>query len=74
MLGGFTVPSLRDRLLEAGVAWSDTAAGALFRRAHPAPTFADGDVVPFDRFPYNGYDVLEPAIDFARGTLRSAER
>ena len=69
LLGGFTMPSLRDRLLEAGVAWSDTAAGALFRRSHSAPSFGDGDVVPFAQFPYNGYDVLEPAIDFARWTL-----
>lgn len=69
LLGGFLVPSIRDRLLEAGVAWSDRASDAVFRRGHPAPTFSDSDVVPFDRFPYNGYDVLEPPIDFDRWAL-----
>ena len=69
LLGGFAVPASRDRLLDAGVAWSDAASSAVFRRGHPAPLFADGDAVPFERFPYNGYDVLEPAIDFDRWAL-----
>jgi DMSO/TMAO reductase YedYZ molybdopterin-dependent catalytic subunit len=69
LLGAFAVPALRDRLLDTGVAWSDTAADILFRRSHLAPTFADRDVVSFDRFPYNGYDILEPTIDFARWAL-----
>lgn len=68
-LGGFAVPSVRAGLLEAGVNWSDVAAGALFRRAHQAPTFSDSDVVPFDQFPYNGYDNLEPEIDFENWSL-----
>src|SRR5580692_2164012 len=52
VLGGFAVPAFRDRLLDAGVAWSDAASSAAFRRGHPAPLFPDGDVVPFERFPY----------------------
>ena len=51
------------------MALSDTAADTLFRRGHLAPTFADRDVVPFDQFPYNGYDILEPTIDFERWAL-----
>jgi DMSO/TMAO reductase YedYZ molybdopterin-dependent catalytic subunit len=69
LLGGFAVPAVRERLLRAGVAWSDTASASLFRRAHKVPVFADTDVMPFDQFPYNGYDVLEPAIDFDRWAL-----
>jgi DMSO/TMAO reductase YedYZ molybdopterin-dependent catalytic subunit len=69
LLGGFAVPAVRDRLLDAGVACSDLASQALFRRGHLAPTFSDRDVVPFERFPYNGYDVLEPKIDFDRWAL-----
>ena len=69
LLGSFAVPGVRDRLLDAGVAWSDVASRALFRRAHLAPTFSERDVVPFERFPYNGYDVLEPEIDFDRWAL-----
>jgi DMSO/TMAO reductase YedYZ molybdopterin-dependent catalytic subunit len=64
LLAGFAFPPARKRLLETGVAWSDTASGLLFRQAHLAPTYADTDVVAFERFPYNGYDVLEPEIDF----------
>ena len=30
---------------------------------------ADCSLIRFDRFPYNGYDVLEPAIDFDRWSL-----
>jgi len=69
LLGGFAVPAFRDRLLDAGVAWSDAASAAVFRRRHLASTFSDDDVVPFERFPYNGYDVLEPSIDFDRWAL-----
>lgn len=69
LLGGFAVPAFRERLLDAGVAWNDAASAAVFRRRHLASTFSDDDVVPFERFPYNGYDVLEPPIDFDRWTL-----
>ena len=69
-LGAFAVPTWRERLLEAGVAWSDGASGLLFRRQHVASSSPDAQVVPFDRFPYNGYDVLEPAIDVENWALR----
>src|SRR5258708_30916673 len=69
LLGGFAVPACRERLLDAGVAWSDTASAALFRTGHRTPVFADTDVVPFERFPYNGYDLLQPSIDFDRWVL-----
>jgi len=72
LLGGFAVPAFRDRLLDAGVAWSDAASAAVFRREHRAPVFAETDVEPFERFPYNGYDVLEPSIDFDRWMLAVA--
>lgn len=62
-LSAFAVPSWRDGLLEAGVSWSDTASSLVFRGEHAARSHPDADVVPFDQFPYNWYDVLEPAID-----------
>src|SRR5258708_20176721 len=68
--GGLAVPGWREGLLDAGVAWSDAASAALFRTGHRTPVFADTDVVPFERFPYNGYDVLQPSIDFDRWVLR----
>jgi DMSO/TMAO reductase YedYZ molybdopterin-dependent catalytic subunit len=64
LLGAFSVDAWRNRLLEAGLSWSDTASGLVFREGHEAPALSDADVVPLDQFPYNGYDVLEPAIDF----------
>ncbi len=69
LLGSFAVPSWREPLLERGVAWSDRASGVIFRRDHLAASHPDADVVPMEQFPYNGYDVIEPEIDFANWTL-----
>ena len=69
LLGSFAVPSWREPLLERGVAWSDRASGFIFRRDHLAASHPDADVVPMEQFPYNGYDVIEPEIDFANWTL-----
>jgi DMSO/TMAO reductase YedYZ molybdopterin-dependent catalytic subunit len=68
-LGAFALPGLRPRLLRAGVAFSDWMSEKTFRPAHLARTYDQADVVPFDRFPYNWYDVLEPEIDFANWRL-----
>ena len=69
-LGAFAVPAWREPLLARGVAWSDAVAGRLFRREHLAAPPSDGEVVPLDRFPYNGYDVVEPAIDLEHWALQ----
>ena len=63
LLGAFAIPTLRDSLLDYGVAFSDWVSGATFRPGHLAQTFADTDVVPFKKFPYNFYDVLDPEVD-----------
>ena len=67
LLGAFAVPSWRERLLTAGVEWSDRASAGLFRGAHHAPTFAEADLTPIDRFPYNGFG--PPEVDVAQWTL-----
>ena len=69
LLGGFAVPSWRDPLLQAGLSWSDKAAGLMFRERHLAVLRPDSEVVPLEQFPYNGYDVLEPEIDFEHWAL-----
>ena len=69
LFGAFAVPSLQDRLLGAGVAVSDAASSWLFRTSHNAPTFADADVVPFDKFPYNYFDVVDPEVNLDGWTL-----
>ena len=69
LLGGFAVPSWRQPLLDAGLSWSDTASALAFRQRHEVRSRPDSEVVPLDQFPYNGYDVLEPEIDFEHWAL-----
>jgi DMSO/TMAO reductase YedYZ molybdopterin-dependent catalytic subunit len=68
-LGVFAFPKVSDRLVSAGVRFSDWASGGLFRSQHLAQTFSTSEVVPFEKFPYNGYDVLDPEVDLEKWTL-----
>jgi DMSO/TMAO reductase YedYZ molybdopterin-dependent catalytic subunit len=70
LLGAFAVPGFRQPLLDAGLAWSDTASALLFRGTHAAPVFDDHDVAPFDKFPYNYWDVVDPGVDLEHWTLK----
>src|SRR5579863_2397709 len=69
MLGAFAIPGVQEPLLKKGLAFSDWASAHLFRRAHLAPTFADSQITPFDKFPINGYDVDDPGVIFENWTL-----
>jgi DMSO/TMAO reductase YedYZ molybdopterin-dependent catalytic subunit len=68
-LAAFAIPSLQDGLLKKGLGFSDWASARLFRRGHLAPTFADTELTPFDKFPINGYDVEDPGVIFENWTL-----
>ena len=68
-LGAFAVPKLREPLLNEGLHLSDWASEKLFGRQRLAQTFRDSDVVAFERFPYNFYDVADPGMDLERWTL-----
>lgn len=68
-LGLFVVPKVQQALLKKGLGFSDWASARLFRRGHPAPTFADADLTPFDQFPINDYDVDDPGVIFENWTL-----
>jgi DMSO/TMAO reductase YedYZ molybdopterin-dependent catalytic subunit len=68
-LGAIAIPKLREPLLNEGLHFSDWASGEFFGRKRLARTFGDNDVVPFERFPYNFYDVLDPGVDLERWTL-----
>jgi DMSO/TMAO reductase YedYZ molybdopterin-dependent catalytic subunit len=68
-LGAFAFLEVGDRLVAAGVRFSDWASGELFRSQHLAQTFSNSEVVPFTKFPYNGYDVLDPKVDLDKWTL-----
>ena len=68
-LGAFAIPRLREPLLKAGLGFSDWASAKMFRPGYLAPTFADSELTPFDKFPINGYDVEDPGVDFAKWNL-----
>jgi DMSO/TMAO reductase YedYZ molybdopterin-dependent catalytic subunit len=68
-VGAFAIPHLREPLLKAGLGVGDWASARLFRSGHLATTFADSDVVPFEKFPINGYDVADPGVDLEKWTL-----
>src|SRR5437879_9923059 len=68
-LGAFAIPQLQKPLLKGGLAFSDWASARLFRSGHLAPTFADTDLTPFEKFPINDYDVDDPGVDFDKCTL-----
>jgi DMSO/TMAO reductase YedYZ molybdopterin-dependent catalytic subunit len=65
----FAIPKLRDPLLTAGVGFTDWASAKWFRRNHLAPTFADSELTPLDKFYVNTYDVDDPEIDLDKWTL-----
>ncbi len=69
LAGAFAIPNIRDSLLRRGLKFSDWASAKWFRKEHLAPTFPDSEVTPFDRFPYNTYDVDEPEMDLGAWTL-----
>ena len=62
-VGAFAVPKLQEPLLMNGQALSDWASGKLFGRRRLAQTYSNGEVAPFNQFPYNYYDVLDPEVD-----------
>jgi len=68
-LGAFAIPTFQRSLLKKGLGFSDWASALLFRRGHMAPTFADSQVTPFEKFPINGYDVDDPGVIFESWTL-----
>jgi DMSO/TMAO reductase YedYZ molybdopterin-dependent catalytic subunit len=61
--GAFLVPSWREKLLSRGLAFTDLVGAATFRDGRLAPTFADSELLPFERFPYNYYLAKEPPLD-----------
>lgn len=69
VLGAFAIPKLQESVLKSGLAFSDWASAGLFRSGHPAPTFADSELTPFEEFPVNDYDVDDPGVIFENWTL-----
>jgi DMSO/TMAO reductase YedYZ molybdopterin-dependent catalytic subunit len=68
-LGGFAIPKVQENLLKTGLGFSDWASARLFRSRHLAPTFANSELTPFNKFPINDYDVDDPQVDFDQWNL-----
>ncbi len=68
-LGAFAIPRFQDAVLKKGLGFSDWASEKLFRTGHLAPTFADAEVTPFEKFPINDYDVDDPGVIFENWAL-----
>ena len=68
-LGAFAIPGAQDWLLKKGLGFSDWASGLMFRRGHLATTFSDSELIPFEKFPINDYDVDDPGVIFENWTL-----
>src|SRR5581483_6097127 len=68
-LGAFAIPKFQESLLKKGLAFSDWASARMFRAGHLAPTFADAELTPFEKFPINGYDVDDPGVILENWTL-----
>jgi len=68
-LGAFAFPKAQEKLLNAGLSFSDWASEGLFRSRHLAPTFADSELTSFEKFPINDYDVDDPEVDLNAWTL-----
>src|SRR5262245_19108001 len=69
-LAALAVPDLRGAIVRAGLSLSDRAGEWTFRPSQLAPTYADADVTPFERFPINRYVEFEPSTaDLAKWRL-----
>lgn len=61
--GALFHPPARDWLLRSGLAASDHVSELAFRPSALAPTFADSEVTPLDRYPINSYLTDDPEVD-----------
>jgi DMSO/TMAO reductase YedYZ molybdopterin-dependent catalytic subunit len=69
VLGAFAIPGLQENLLKKGLRFSDWSGARFFRPGHPATTFDDSEVTPFEKFPLNTYDVDDPGVDLDSWSL-----
>jgi DMSO/TMAO reductase YedYZ molybdopterin-dependent catalytic subunit len=68
-LGAFAIPKVQEKLLKTGLGFSDWASARLFRSGHLAPTFADSELTPIEKFFINDYDVDDPQVDLYNWNL-----
>ena len=69
-LAAFAAPTIRETAIRRGLALTDRASEWQFQPTQLAPTYADSDVTPFDRFPINRYVEFDPSpADLAKWRL-----
>ena len=68
-VGAFAVPTLQQPLLNKGLEFSDWVAETYFGQHRLARTFSNNEVAPFEKFPYNYWDVVDPEVDLDKWTL-----
>ena len=68
-LGVFLFDAPQRWLLTQGIALSDAASQAAFRRKSMAQEFPNSAVAPVEKFPYNFWNVADPEIDLKGWTL-----
>jgi DMSO/TMAO reductase YedYZ molybdopterin-dependent catalytic subunit len=61
--GALFNPSALDWVLRTGLRASDAVSQLTFRPSALAPTFADREVTPLDRYPINSYLADDPEVD-----------
>jgi DMSO/TMAO reductase YedYZ molybdopterin-dependent catalytic subunit len=69
LVGAFLFKQPQRWLLHKGLALSDAASQATFRHGSMAQEFSNSAVAPFEKFPYNFWDVADPEIDLPAWTL-----
>jgi DMSO/TMAO reductase YedYZ molybdopterin-dependent catalytic subunit len=69
LFGAFLFETPQKWLLNKGLAFSDAASQAMFRRGSHAQEFRNSAVTPFENFPYNFWDVADPELDLEEWTL-----
>ena len=62
-MGVIAWPSVNERILKAGLKWSDRASQAFFSEQRLAQTFSNHAVTPLDKFPVNSYSDYSPEND-----------
>lgn len=69
LAGAFLFKQPQRWLLNKGLRLSDAASQLAFRRGSMASEFRHSEVTPFQKFPYNFWDVADPEIDLDAWTL-----
>src|SRR5262245_17296968 len=69
VVGPLFFDPFRTWVSEAGLRFSDWVSDKQFDATRVAETLPRGDVTPFEQFPYNYYDVLDPEVDLRSWTL-----